>query len=237
VEDVKQATRSLGEGTYEFFLDETHQEHKTSEVGLGVILDSLPPTLAEILDRTIAGNAGPQTVPLSGITSALLSRTNAMFITAGTDKPELVANLTINYASPNPSGTLSFTPRPGAFGTATVTVTISDSQSLHSTFSRRFTVTVLPPNEVPLTIQSVQFVASQEPPVTKSALDPANSQFQFQIAGPDGSIVVMETSTDFGNWTPISTNTLVNGVVVSADPDSRNFNIRFYRARLATQIP
>ena len=333
VEDVKQATRSLGEGTYEFFLDETHQEHKTSQVGLGVILDSLPPTFAEIPDRTIAGNAGLQTVPLSGITSALLSRTNAMSITAETDNPDLVGNLTFDYTSPNPSGALRFTTQPGAYGSATVTVTISDGQSVHSTFSRRFTVTVLPlnqapsvqwlgptnqsilqkpqpvtlqaaasdldgtvvrvefrdgtnslgvvsnppysllwnnptvgahtlsavatddrgtaaisdlitvtiavtpTNEAPLTIQSAQFVAIQAPPVTKSALNPASSQFQFQIAGPDGSFVVVEASTDMSNWAPISTNTLVNGAVVSADADSRNFNIRFYRVRLATQAP
>ena len=83
----------------------------------------------------------------------------------------------------------------------------------------------------------MQFVAIQEPPVTKSALDPANSEFQLQIAGRDGSIVVVEASTDLSNWVPISTNTLVNGVVVSADADSRKFNNRFYRARQATQTP
>ena len=99
------------------------------------------------------------------------------------------------------------------------------------------TVAATPTNEAPLTIQSMQFVAIQEPPVTKSALDPANSEFQLQIAGRDGSIVVVEASTDLSNWVPISTNTLVNGVVVSADADSRKFNNRFYRARQATQTP
>jgi len=99
------------------------------------------------------------------------------------------------------------------------------------------TVAVPPTNEVPLTIQSAQFVAIQPPPVTKSGLDPANSQFQIEIAGPDGSLVVVEASTDFSNWAPISTNTLVNGAVVCADAESRNFNMRSYRARLATQPP
>src|SRR5439155_627086 len=84
------------------------------------------------------------------------------------------------------------------------------------------TIAVTPTNEAPLTIQSAQFVAIQAPPVTKSALNPASSQFQFQIAGPDGSFVVVEASTDMSNWAPISTNTLVNGAVVSADADSRN---------------
>jgi len=83
----------------------------------------------------------------------------------------------------------------------------------------------------------MQFVAIQTPPVTKSALDPADSQFQFKIAGPDGSVVVVEASNDSSNWAPISTNTLVNGAVVSTDAESRNFNIRFYRVRLATQAP
>ena len=424
VAKVRSKVEQLGAGDYEFFLDETHHEHKTSRVALTAILDSLPPTFAEIADRTILSNAGRQTVPLTGITSALLSRTNAMTITADSDNPELVGNLMIDYTSPNPSGALSFTPQPGAYGEATVTVTISDGHSIHSTFKRRFTVvvrpappvvelltptdhmtletpqtiqiaanaysssgairrvefwnaticlgvvtnqpfaiactnlavgsysftavavdewgqaatsasltlTVLPPNqpptiqwispadrtvlnspvpvslsvassdsdgsvvevsfydgtqllgtvahepytlawnsptpgthslsavatddrggvasdlitvtvaailtnEVPLTIHSVQFVAIQAPPVTKSALDPAYSQFQFQLAGPVGRIVVVEASMDFSNWAPISTNTLVNGAAVSADAESRNFNIRFYRVRLATQDP
>src|SRR5438309_607748 len=98
-------------------------------------------------------------------------------------------------------------------------------------------VTVAATNEAPLTIQSVQFVAIPAPPVTKSALDPANSEFQLQIAGSDGGIVVVEASTDLINWTPFTTNTLVNGAAVSADGESRNFNIRFYRVRMSTQAP
>jgi hypothetical protein len=100
-------------------------------------------------------------------------------------------------------------------------------------------VTVVAPPTIttPLTIQSAQFVATQAPPVTKSTLDPANSQFQIQVAGPEGSQVIVEASVDFSNWAPIGTNTLVNGAVVSADAESRNFSMRFYRARLATQIP
>ena len=99
------------------------------------------------------------------------------------------------------------------------------------------TVAATPTNEAPLTIQSMQFVAIQAPSVTKSAVDPAESQCEFKIAGPVGSMVVLEASTDFTNWAPISTNSLANGAAVSADADSRNFNIRFYRVRMATQAP
>jgi hypothetical protein len=519
VDKVASKVEQLGAGSYSFFLDETHHEHKTSRAALAAILDSLPPTLAEIPDQTVVGNTDRQTVPLMGVTTALFSRTNAISITADSDNPALLGNLAIDYTSPNPTGVLSFTPQPGGYGTATVTVTISDGHSTHSTYRRRFAVVVLPPppmvelvtptdgttlespqtiqitanassssglirtvefwdatnllgvvssapysllwtnptvgthilnavatddrgatnsdgvlltvlplnqaptvqwvnpstnsllqnpqptlievtasdsdgtivavefrdgtnslgvvssppysllltnptvgtyilsavatdnrgatttsdvalltvlplnqgpnvewlspanhsvlqnpqsvtlqvtptdfdgtiarvefregtntlgavtsppysllwtnptagthtftavvtdnrggvalsdlinvtitapstNETPLTIRSAQFVAFQaSPPVTKSALDPGNSQFQFQIAGPDGSTVVVEASSDFRNWTAISTNTLVNGAAVTADADSLRFEIRHYRVRLSTQTP
>ena len=221
----------LRAGAYDFFLDETHQEHKTSPVALGVILDSLPPTFDPIPDQTIDSNSGRHVVQLAGIQPATFSRTNELVLSATCDNPALVSNIAIDYTFPNSAGSLSFATVDNAFGTATITVTLSDGQSARSLTTTAFEVSVVTPDAAPLTIQSVQFVAMQSP------LDPANSQFQFQIAGPDGSVVVVEASTDPGHWTPISTNTLVNGVAVIRDAESRNFNIRLYRVRLATQAP
>ena len=520
VDDVKSTVQQLGAGTYDFLSDDTHSEHKISTSALSAILDSLPPTFNPISDLNLVSNSGPQSVPISGIAPALLSRTNILRFSVVTDNPSLFESLGIEYANPAANASCNFATASNALGTATITITLSDGQSVGSSYTRHFKVNILPPsslpdvqwlgptngtslpapqpvtlqaaaadstagitrvefwdgvnllgavteppfdlvwsnvtvgthqlravamnglglssttgpigltvlpvdqppfvqwlspsndmllqmpqqvtlqaaatdpdgaivevefwdgtnslgvittppyallwsnatvgthalravatddrgattaadtilltvlplnqapsvqwlsptnesilqrpqpmtlqatasdldgtvarvefrdgtnslgvvsnppysllwsnptvgthtlsavatddrgtasselitvtvsvtptNEAPLTIQSVQFVAIQEPPVTKSALDPANSEFQLQIAGRDGSIVVVEASTDLSNWVPISTNTLVNGVVVSADADSRKFNIRFYRARQATQTP
>src|SRR5205807_2152948 len=80
VDDVKTKVQELRTGNYDFFSDDSHHEHKTSPVALGVILDSLPPTLDRIADLTLTQNAGPQAVALTGVMPALLGRTNTIVI-------------------------------------------------------------------------------------------------------------------------------------------------------------
>jgi hypothetical protein len=58
----------------------------------------------------------------------------------------------------------------------------------------------------------------------------AGSQgFQFTISWATNTSVVVEASTNLQDWTPVSTNTLVNGT--SAFVDSANYPQRFYRLR------
>jgi hypothetical protein len=123
-------------------------------------------------------------------------------------------------------------------GTHTFSAVVTDNRG-GAALSDLISVTITAPstNEIPLTIRSAQFVAFQGSPVTKSALDPGNSQFQFQIEGPDGSTVVVEASSDLRTWAPISTNTLVNGAALSTDTESPRPEIRHYRVRLSSQAP
>ena len=41
--------------------------------------------------------------------------------------PSLIPNPTVNYTSPNPTGSLTFTPATNSFGTATLTVVVKDN--------------------------------------------------------------------------------------------------------------
>lgn len=59
----------------------------------------------------------------------------------------------------------------------------------------------------------------------------STNPFWFDIAGPNGIQVVVETSTDLINWTPSQTNTIENGSLRFVDPDSDSLPKRFYRAR------
>lgn len=87
------------------------------------------PTLNAIANpATILANVGAQTINLSGITFGPANETGQVItITATSNNPSLIPNPTVSYTSPNATGSLSYTPVPGATGTATITVLVQDS--------------------------------------------------------------------------------------------------------------
>jgi len=67
----------------------------------------------------------------------------------------------VSYVSPSANGSLNFTPAKNQYGTATITVTVNDSQSANSTVSRPFTVTVNAVNQPP-TLEPINNVGIDE---------------------------------------------------------------------------
>ena len=53
--------------------------------------------------------------------------------------------------------------------------------------------------------------------------------FQLGLAGVTGSNYVLQATTNFSTWTPISTNTAVTSPFNMIDPGASNFPYRFYR--------
>ena len=111
---------------------------------------TLPPTLDPLTDMVINENAGLQTVNLSGITSGAANEAQTLTVTAVSSNPGLIRNPTVNYTSPNTTGTLSFTPATGSYGTATVTViTANNNGASNNIVTRSFAVTVNAVNQPP----------------------------------------------------------------------------------------
>jgi hypothetical protein len=114
-----------------------------------LVVDSVNdiPTLDPISDRTLLGNPGPQTIPLTGITSGAPNESQTLTVTAVSSDPSVVPNPIIAYTSPNTAGTLSFTPVGGAVGSATITVTVRDNGGTanggRDTMTRSFQVTMV----------------------------------------------------------------------------------------------
>src|SRR5207247_7252153 len=76
------------------------------------------PTLGAINDPpAILENAAAQTVNLNGI-SAGPSETQNLTVTATSSNPALIPNPSVNYTSPNATGSLTYTPVADKFGTA-----------------------------------------------------------------------------------------------------------------------
>ena len=108
-----------------------------------------PPTLDQISDLTINEDAGPQSIPLSGITSGAPNENQILLASAVSSNPKIIPNPTVNYTSPNTSGTLTLRSLLNANGTATITVTVFDGGSQNSRATRTFLVTVNSVNDPP----------------------------------------------------------------------------------------
>lgn len=108
-----------------------------------------PPTLDPIGDvGPVWPNNPPITVPLAGITAGLGDTGQTLTVTATSSNPAIVPDPTVTYTSPDAIGSLALTPS-GGEGTATITVTVDDGETVNNTIARSFTFTTrIPPARV-----------------------------------------------------------------------------------------
>ena len=112
------------------------------------------PTITSISNRTINEDASQQTVNLTGITAGPPNETGqTITVTATSSDPGLIPNPTVNYTSPNGTGSLTFTPVANSNGVVTITVVVQDNGGTAnggiSAVTNTFTVTVNAVNDVP----------------------------------------------------------------------------------------
>jgi len=98
-------------------------DRQTIDVTVGPTND--PPTLDAIEDLTIDESGTPQTISLTGI-GAGGDENQPLRVTAVSDSTQLVPHPTVDYNSPDSSGTLTVTPVANASGTALITVQVED---------------------------------------------------------------------------------------------------------------
>jgi hypothetical protein len=68
---------------------------------------------------------------------------------------------------------------------------------------------------------------------TNAAFGFTDGVFGFDLSGPSGANVVIQTSTDLKTWIPLQTNLLGSGPLYFSDPQSTTNVQRFYRAQLS----
>jgi hypothetical protein len=144
-----------------------------------------PPTLNALSSITVVKNSGQRIVNLSGITSGT---TNAvtLTVTAASDNTGVVPNPSVQYTSPNSTGSISFTPVANASGSAHITVTVNNGQPQSNTVSQTFTVTV----DAPPVLSSINGVTI--------APNSVAGPLAFTIGDPDtalGSLTLSATSS------------------------------------------
>lgn len=109
------------------------------------ITNNIPPTITAVPNPTgICQNAGQQTINLMGITDGGEGN-QTVTVNASSSNTSLIATVAVNYTSPNTTGTLTYTPTPGKYGTTTITVDVIDNAINNTKTTIVFTVTVNQP--------------------------------------------------------------------------------------------
>ena len=116
----------------------------SAEASYAVPQPNNPPTLNALPDMTINQDSGPQVVALTGITSGNPSSTQTLNVSAFSNNSGLIPNPTVTYSSPETNGSLSFSPSPGSYGSAIITVMVDNGGAVSNTVIRTFMVTVNP---------------------------------------------------------------------------------------------
>lgn len=104
-----------------------------------------PPTINAISNPgAICQSSGLQVVNFSGVGTGAVNEVQTLTVTATSNNQSLVANgnITVNYTSPNPTGSISYTPTAAQYGTAIITVVVNDNAANNNTTQQTFTVTV-----------------------------------------------------------------------------------------------
>ena len=114
-----------------------------------------------IIKLAINENDGVQSVSLANITSGAANEIQTLTVTAVSSKPGLIPNPTVNYTSPNATGSLTFAPALNANGSATITVTVNDGGASNNLVTQTFNVTVNPVNQPP-TLNPISDLAINE---------------------------------------------------------------------------
>jgi uncharacterized repeat protein (TIGR01451 family) len=194
------------------------------------------PTLNPIANLPLAEDAGEQTVNFSGVGAGAPNESQTLVVTAVSSNPSLIPNPMVIYSSPQATGSLRFTPVANASGTAIITVTVDDGQSLNRFTSRTFSVPVTAANDIPTISNIPNLTTSEDTPVsvdftigdvetphslltlTGTSSNPAllaNTNITFHGSGSLRTVVLTPTLNQFGATTV--TVTVSDGVATAND--------------------
>lgn len=167
-----------------------------------------PPTLDPPGSVALYQSSGQQILPLTGITSGAPNEAQTLTVSAVSSNPGLIPTPMVTYTSPNPEGTLTFTPVPYLTGVSTITVTVDDGQAVSNLVSGTVTVTVDPLPNLPFAITGVSV---QTNTVGLSWASTAGKLYAFEYS------LDLQTWSDFATGIPaVATNTSVTLNLVSS---------------------
>jgi len=202
-----------------------------------------PPTLNTNANLFVPENAGVQTVFLTGISSGAPDESQFLTVTASTTNSSLLANVMVNYQSPNSTATLTFTPVNNANGSGSITVTVRDDGASNNVINRTINVTVASVNNPP----TLDFIGDRDIPedaglqtiiltgITEGAPNETAQNLTVTASSSDTSIIPHPTinytngsTTGVLRFTPVA-NAFGNAVITVMVNDGQSINSNIVR--------
>lgn len=165
-----------------------------------VQLPNKAPTLNSLSGFFLQGDAGLQTVNLSGITAGP-GESQHLTVTAMSTNPALIANPTVNYNSPDGTGSITFIPTTNQNGSTLIKVTVTDDGGTFNggvnSITRSFIVTVNSVNDAPVLFDiedaPLDYTEDQPPTAITAALS---------VMDVDNTLLTGGTVAITGNFVP-----------------------------------
>jgi hypothetical protein len=181
-----------------------------------------PPTLNALSNLSLATDAGPQAVNLSGLGSGAANETQTLTLAAVSSNPAVVPHPVVSYVSGSSTATLFFTPTAGASGSATITVTVNDGQTHSNLFNRSFTVTVGSSFSAgPLIFLEAESGSLAGPMIVATNTGASNGRYVLTQVGEQGTVTFnfgVSQPGDYAVWCRVlSTNNSSDSFYVAVD--------------------
>ena len=191
---------------------------ETFDVAVMAINDS--PTINPVADVTVTEDSSTFTVNLSGITAGL-GETQPLDVTITDDSTNLLSGVTLDYLSDESTGTIHLTPRTGASGTTSLTVTVTDggldndlsTTADNATKSENFSVAITPAfpwhnYDIPLDVNGDNAVS---PIDVLIIIQEINRNGSYELSTPRSELVPPFYDVDRDGWiTPSDALRIIN---------------------------
>ena len=136
-----------GADSFTFILNDGQLDSAPATVSINITPVNDPPTIGEIADLTVTEDSASTPVTLPVAVGDVDNDPGSLIVSASSDNPVLAPDGGIRISGSGGVRTMSIGPAANQFGTATITVTVSDGQTTSST---AFLLTVNQVNHVPV---------------------------------------------------------------------------------------
>lgn len=177
--------------------DPTNDVVRAFQVTVNPVNDT--PLLDEIADVSLYADEGSVNLTLRGIQSGALDEADVLVVSAVSSDPLLMANPTVEYASPDASGTLRLTPFPDRSGVVQITVSVDDGQPLLNRVERTFTVNILPAPTNSVFVEAESGLLT-EPMVVGVHTNASNGAFVYSAVAEQGELTLAVDIPRAGNY-------------------------------------